>query len=79
MDYLIVEIYCNHYIRENECEITIKRVLELGDEQNHTCFVQVDFPYPKEKPQQLKTQTFKGANSPAVNFKSKVSFFYFDF
>ena len=63
----------NYLFRENECEITIKRVLELGDEQNHTCFVQVDFPYPKEKPQQLKTQTFKGANSPAVNFKSKVS------
>ena len=64
-------------LKENEVEVTIKRVLELGELASTSCFLFVEFPYPREKPQQMKSNYFKGEKEPNLNLVQKVKLYAF--
>ena len=61
-------------LKENEIEITIKRVLDLGELASTSCYLFVEFPYPREKAQQMKSNYFKGEKEPNLNIVQKVKF-----
>ena len=61
-------------LKENEVEVTIKRVLELGELASTSCYLFVEFPYPREKPQQMKSNYFKGEKEPNLKIVQKVKF-----
>ena len=57
---------------ESECEVTVKRILELGDHSSLSCFVYVEFPYPREKMQQMKSGYIKDKSEVTLNMSMKV-------
>jgi coiled-coil and C2 domain-containing protein 1 len=59
-------------LRNNECEITMHRVLSIpGKYVGDNCFVLVEFPYPREKPFSAKTNYIKGNPNPELKFTVK--------
>ena len=71
--FLSCHCYLNNITKsESECEVTIKRILELGDHSSLSCFVYVEFPYPREKMQQMKSGYIKDKSEVALNMSMKV-------
>ena len=74
MVFIIKVVYVEVKISADECEVQIIRAMNIpGDAGGLHCYVQGEFPYPKEKAPVVKTAVLKGTKNPVFQHKEKVA------